>query len=234
MSATAETSSRRKAWLVGPGLAALLLVLMGVSNLRYPTAGDAEPYHAAIRDAASEVALDFGPWQGTPSEIPEAAVELLKPNLLTGRSYVDEENRRAAEFVLVQCRDARDLSGHWPPRCYKANGYTQSGQQDRDWTVDGVTLPGVEYTFVRQSANERSEIVVANFLILPTVGYVRDMESVYEAGADYSRRHLGAAQVQVVTLASTPAEVRDDIFRELIGHHLPVISRVAATDTPMP
>ncbi len=217
-------------WLVGPGCAALLLAAMGISHLNFPEPADAAPYHAALLDINAGLPIEFGPWEGKPIELPTAAVQLLKPNVLLGRAFVDMEHRRAGQFLLVQCKDARDLSGHWPPNCYKTSGYTQTGAVERTWTVDGVELPGVEYTFVRQTAHERSAMVVANFLILPTVGYVRSMKDVYEAGSDYSRRYLGAAQVQVVTAANLPQEARDGIFHDLVSAHLPLIRAVADPD----
>ena len=226
----ASVRRRTLGWLVGPGCAAVLLAAMGISHLNFPEPADAAPYHAALLEIEAGLPLEFGPWEGQPIELPTAAVQLLKPNVLLGRAFVDTERRRAGQFLLAQCRDARDLSGHWPPNCYKTSGYTQTGRVERTWTVDGVELPGVEYTFVRETANERSAMVVANFLILPTVGYVRSMDDVYEAGSDYSRRYLGAAQVQVVTSAGLPPDARDAIFNELVSAHLPLIRAVADPD----
>ena len=227
----ASVRRRTLGWLVGPGLAAVLLAAMGVSHLNFPEPADAAPYHAALLDAAAELPLEFGPWEGKPIELPTAAVQLLKPNVLLGRAFVDTEHRRAGQFLLVQCQDARDLSGHWPPNCYKTSGYTQTDRVERTWNVDGTVLPGVEYTFVRDTNNQRSAMVVANFLILPTVGYVRSMDDVYEAGSDYSRRYLGAAQVQVITAATLDREARDAIFQDLVSAHLSLIRAVAESDS---
>lgn len=239
--------------LIAPALAAILLLAMGVGNAGFPTAEDAEPYHTRIMALTDDSPKQFGPWDSKPVDIPKSAVELLRPNAMLSRTFYDATNRRRAEFLIVQCKDARDLSGHWPPNCYKANGYTQADVQQRTWTVAPNTtakpntepveisggstenipgaIPGVEYTFAIETAGQSSRLVVANFMILPGVGYVQDMASVRDAGADPRRRSLGAAQVQVVTDASYTQAQRDDIFRELIGPHLPLIRAIADAET---
>ena len=208
-------------------LAVLLLMGMGLHSMSFPSAADAEPYHAAVLAAKNQAPTAFGPWESRPDELPPSAIQLLKPNALLSRAFLDTANRRAGDFLVVQCKDARSLSGHWPPNCYKATGYTQTGQDDRVWTVDGEEFPGVEYFFEIDTAGRRSQLVVANFMILPGSGYAADMASVREAGADHLRRHFGAAQVQVVTDASYPQEVRDAVFTELLRAHLPLIRTIA-------
>lgn len=241
---------------IGPALAAALLVAMGLANAGFPTAEDAEAYHQRIYALTDDAPKAFGPWESRPVDIPKAAVELLRPNAILSRAFFDADQKRWASFLIVQCKDARDLSGHWPPNCYKANGYTQADAQPRTWIVQsdaagdvpdaaspgdsipedsipgvlipGVSIPGVEYTFEIETAGDQSRLVVANFMILPGVGLVPDMESVRDAGGDPQRRFLGAAQVQVVTDASYSSEQRDVIFRELVGPHLPLIQAIAA------
>lgn len=226
---------------IAPAIAGVLLLAMGVGNAGFPTAEDAEPYHSRIMALTDDSPKTFGPWDSRPVEIPKSAVELLRPNAMLSRTFFDATNQRRAEFLIVQCKDARDLSGHWPPNCYKANGYIQADVQPRAWTVgadagstsDAVALaiPGVEYTFEIETAGDSSRLVVANFMILPGVGYVQDMASVRDAGADPRRRSLGAAQVQVVTDASYTPSQRDAIFRELIGPHLPLIRSIADAES---
>ncbi len=213
-----------------PVLAALLLLGMGLGNLSFPAPEDAEAYHEQVRAIRDAAPLDFGPWEGRTIDLPASAVQLLKPNAILSRSFVDSTARRRAEFMVVQCKDARDLSGHWPPNCYKTSGYTLTAQFARTWTVGGVTFPGVEYHFELETAYQRDRIVVANFMILPEIGYVPDMHSVREAGADYRRRYFGAAQVQVVTDAAYTDEMRDEMFKEVLAPHLPLIQKIVDPD----
>lgn len=226
-------SRPRSAWLVfaAPTLATVLLLGMGFNSLSFPSAADAEPYHAAVLAAQNDAPSEFGPWDSRPIELPPSAIQLLKPNAILSRTFFNKSGQRSGDFLVVQCKDARSLSGHWPPNCYKATGYTQAGEQPRTWSVGGQDFPGIEYTFEIDTAGRRSRLAVANFMILPGVGYVPDMASVREAGADHLRRYFGAAQVQVVTDASYPPEVRDAIFTDILRAHLPLIRTIADLPT---
>jgi len=227
--------------LVVPALASALLVAMGVANAGFPTAADAEPYHTRILAMSHDTPAAFGDWVSRPIDVPPSAVELLRPNAMLSRQFRDPVQRRQASILIVQCKDARDLSGHWPPNCYKASGYTQTHVEPRTWPALGSktqsasdmqqTIPGVEYTFDMETAAGPSRLVVANFLIVPGVGLVPDMASVRDAGADPQRRSLGAAQVQVVTDGSHNRAERDAIFAELLTPHAPLIDAILNTDT---
>ncbi|MEL7088177.1 MAG: exosortase-associated EpsI family protein, partial [Planctomycetota bacterium] len=177
--------------------------------------------------AQREAPAEFGPWDSRAIELPPSAIQLLKPNAILSRRFFDAAAQRTGDFLIVQCKDARSLSGHWPPNCYKATGYTQTDQRDRTWQVDGLSFPGIEYTFAIDTVGRRSELVVANFMILPGVGFAADMDSVREAGSSHLRRHFGAAQVQVVSDAAYPRDQRDAVFVEIVRAHLPLIRAIA-------
>ena len=51
-------------------------------------------------------------------------------------------------FLLVQCRDARDLQGHWPPVCYRGQGWVQSAALPRSWEVQDLQVEGMQYDFL--------------------------------------------------------------------------------------
>ena len=230
------TTSTRRFWLsiVAPAAAALLLVGMGAVNRTFPDAEDAEPYHQRIRDVIGEAPNIIGPWESRPVELPPAAIQLLRPNAHRSRSYHNPQTGEQVSFLLVQCKDARDLSGHWPPNCYKATGYTLASADDRVWEVGDLKIPGVDYLFEIFTAGRQNSMVVSNFMILPGVGFVPDMFSVREAGADPQRRHFGAAQVQVVTDAGMTEDRRRQVFDELIEAHLPLIREIADMPSPLP
>lgn len=213
--------------IAAPALAAGCLMGMGLMSLSFPGAADAEPYHRAVLAARLEAPTEFGPWESVAVELPPSAIQLLRPNATLSRHFYDDQNRLAGDFLVVQCKDARSLSGHWPPNCYKATGYTQASAQPRTWHVDGQAFRGVEYVFEISTAEYATRLAVANFMILPGVGYVPDMASVREAGADHLRRHYGAAQVQVVTDADDPPEARDAVVDRLLRAHLPLIRTIA-------
>lgn len=231
------TPSRTPAWLA-PVLCVVLLAGLGAVNLGFPTAGDAAPYHDAVRATLDAAPTSFGRWASRPVELPPSAVEMLRPNATRSRSFYHADDGRRAELLVVQCRDARDLAGHWPPNCFKATGYTLLDARRRDFDVHDpddpgrpTQLPGVEYLFETTTAHGTLRIAVANFMILPGVGYVPDMDGVRTAGADPRRRHLGAAQVQVVTDAELTPAARDAVFSELMRPHLPAVRAIADADT---
>jgi hypothetical protein len=225
MNDTAPTRGSIWRWLA-PVLAVGLLLGMGLQYRGFPDADDAEPYHREVYAATASAPEAFGGWTSRPVEVPPSAIELLRPNAIRSRTYVHGPTNAQAGFLIVQCKDARDLSGHWPPNCYKANGYTMTHTQPRTWTIHGQEISGVDYTFEINTAGRSTAIVVSNFMVLPGVGTVPDMFSVREAGADPRRRHFGAAQVQVVTDASYAPAQRDAIFYQLLGGHQALLQRI--------
>src|SRR5688500_20314095 len=89
---------------------------------------DAEPYHARARAAVDQVPYFIGTWTGQDDEIPVAAQKLLRPNAILMRTFVDSSpgdyrsKYRSASLPIVECREARDMVGHYPPICYRPHG----------------------------------------------------------------------------------------------------------------
>src|SRR4051812_41694193 len=175
---------------------------------------DAEPYHKLARDAISSLPYQINGWVGRDDEIPPAAVKLLRPNKMISRTYVDPLHiSRSAGVLVVQCKDSRDMLGHYPPVCYPAHGMTMLSEQQRDWAVgDRATIPGTEYVFLHDDGVSKYRMAVYNFMIVPNVGIVRDMKGIANAAQDYQRRYFGAAQFQVTMSAEMPQYDRDRIF----------------------
>jgi hypothetical protein len=162
-------------------------------------------------------------------ELPAAAIQLLKPNVHFYRTYVKprfpgprhtpEADWQAVSLLVVQCRDPSDMSGHYPPNCYTRSGKKLAENLDQTWTIPGLDKPirGKEYHFRGGTYMQPELIVIYNFFILPGRGIVPDMDQVRDASGDYSRRHYGATQVQVVfhdPSMSKPA--RDNAFIALM------------------
>jgi len=208
--------------------AAALLVAGGLGFHRFPTASSAAGYHDRVLTLARAAPKTFGPWTGTAQEIPPSAIELLRPNATVSRNFVDDAGARAGQFLIVQCRDARDLAGHWPPNCYKSSGFTETGRAQTTWDAPGLPgVTGVTYRFERASLNGTLAMVVDNFLILPGVGFVPDMAAVRGAGDDPRRRHFGAAQVQVVTRPGLTEDQRRAVFAEILAPHAELLNTIA-------
>jgi len=175
----------------------------------------------------------IGQWIGKDEPIPTAAQQLLKPNGILSRTYSFDpaadfhEDFGQASVLIIQCRDSRDMLGHYPPKCYPAHGDTQTGEKPREWLVGDLLIPGMAYSFTRHFKDKQYTRVVYNFLIVPGQGLVPDMETLREASEYYERRAYGAAQFQVVMPDRVDEATRDEIFRALITPNINLIRELA-------
>ena len=228
--------------LAAPLLSVGLLAGIYVEQTTHLKPQDAEPYHDRAKAAVAEVPYFIGTWTGQDDEIPLAAQKLLRPNAILSRTFVDStppkdyrSSRRIASLLVVQCRDSRDMVGHYPPICYRAQGRTpdEKNTAPRDWTVNGKEIPGYEYQFVEAFKNGARRTIVYNFLIVPGVGIARDMKGVERAAEDHQKRHYGAAQFQVVfqsdASAELPREERDEIFATLMGPNIQLVETLTSS-----
>src|SRR5947207_4217407 len=119
--------------LTWPVLSLALLGGIAAEQHRRLKPRDVEPYHARAAAAVKAVPYVIGYWTGKDDEIPSAAQKLLRPNAILSRTYSDNDpgrggiyrtRRRDASLLVVQCRDSRDMVGHYPPICYRAHGMT--------------------------------------------------------------------------------------------------------------
>ena len=191
----------------------------------------AEGFHQRAKASIEQLGYivsdaENGSWIGQDSPPTRAAVELLRPNCILSRHYVDQSRRdpfRQCDVLIVQCRDSRDMVGHYPENCYPNGGESLVRKLPRDWQVGDKTITGTEYTFERFSRGSPQRRVVYNFLVVPGVGIVRDIKGVNKAAEDYQRRHFGAAQFQFVMDDGLSREDRDKIFATLMGSNLGVL-----------
>lgn len=183
-------------------------------------------FHRRAADAISTIPYRVGAWDGTDGAVPPAAQALLRPNAMFARQYLSSRTGEWAKLVVIQTRDPRDMSGHYPPNCYAGSGWTSSATPlARDFNIGGVSIPVVEYEFMRTADAPR--IVIYNWFILPGRGLRRDMPAVRRATGDFRTRAYGAAQVQVIVDASMPQARRHEVFAELVE---PVLGLVRVMD----
>lgn len=218
----------RKMNLYAPLLAAALLAGMGVQHWRQPTPADAAPFFARVRDAAAHVPQRIGAWTGVDVPMPPAAAQLLKPNVLLARQYTNADTHETATFVLVHCKDARDMAGHYPPNCYPAHGWNQQSATPRDWHIHGRAIHGMEYAFRYAGAMGGRRMIVEDFMVMPDGQTLRHIAGVRRAAADYTRHFFGAGQIQLVMDASIAPARRTAIFHEIIGANLPLIEALGS------
>jgi hypothetical protein len=168
------------------------------------------------------VTIDGVQWASQERKAETAAVRLLRPNTILSRHYVEgvlDRYPRTADLLIVQCRDSRDMTGHYPPICYKNIGYELTATDStRSADVGGQTVPFTEYQFEKWSQGQPQRLSIYNFFVVPGRGVVRDIKGVHAAAEDYERRFFGAAQFQVlIPLNQVPLrDDRDRIFTGLI------------------
>lgn len=219
------------------GPAVCLGILAGIvwENGRHTKPADAEPFHVAAKSAIESWPKTVGDWTGRDTELPRAAIQLLKPNSYFCRRYFNtrQPGRPPVSLLVVQCRDPIDMSGHYPPNCYPNNGKPQVWEQERTWTVAGSATPirGMEYHFESGSFRSPQRTVVYNFFVLPGKGIVPDMQQVRDASGDFQRRHFGAAQIQVVFEYGDQIEQsrRDEVLVALIEGNPGILSALSTT-----
>lgn len=209
-------------------LAVLILTGVGVSAALRPQPVDAEPYHEHVREVANRLPLRIGPWVATETELPPAAVKLLRPNIMRALDFYNEETGEEVSLLLVQTKDARDMIGHYPPVCYPSHGWTVNSQQPGDWQVGSHHITGTEYDISYESTSERTDMTIVNFLVMPDGQFMRDMQGVKHAASDYRRHFFGSAQVQVVTPSSMTPQRREEVVRELIGANLELLDALGS------
>jgi hypothetical protein len=222
-------------------LTVALLLGLTADTLTRPRPGHAEPFHSRALAATNAMATPDG-WTFTDLKVPDGAVTLLKPNAQICRQY--STPIRPFQFLLIQCRDARDMGGHYPPICYPASGWVAvRDEKEKEpvarpmtWLVNGKTIIGMENEFTGTADGQQFTRVVDDLLILPLgLGrncYARKIEDVRAAAADYLRQFYGAAQIQLIFDGAVPENDRREIFTQLIGKNMNLLTVLERCDEP--
>jgi hypothetical protein len=213
-------------------LTVALLLGLTADTLTRPQPGDADPYHLRVKAAEAQIAAPDG-WTFKDDKLPEAAIALLKPNAKLYRQFWAPHQ---FQLLFIQCRDARDMGGHYPPVCYPASGWVavvdenttdlEDKGRDMTWTVGSKTIIGKEYKFTGSQDGQTITRVVDNLLILPRGSncYVRSMRDIRHVAADYLRQFYGAAQIQLIFDGAVPEDERREVFSELIGKNMNLLN----------
>jgi hypothetical protein len=209
----------------------LLLAGVGAHRISTRTPVDATAYHARVKAAVEGIPINVGGWVGAEMDVPPAAVALLRPNVLAGRSYKDESQNRVVTLAVIQCEDTRDMAGHYPPICYPANGWKLLQTDYIDVSQDEhTTLPVARYLFDRSSALETVQKWVYNVLILPVEGGVKDMDAVRRAASNHMARQRGAAQIQLVLSGDVPEADQRLFVNQFLTALRPVVNEIVQFD----
>lgn len=223
-------------------LTVALLMGLTAETLSRPRPGDAEPYHARVKAVVAQMATPQG-WTFKDLEIPSGAIMLLKPNGQICRQYTTPT--RQFQFLLIQCRDARDMGGHYPPICYPASGWVPVMDEQAKpnpkpvarpmtWTIGDRVIVGMEYEFTGNTDGQTITRTVDNLLILPSGRdcYVQEMKQIQAAASDYLRQIYGAAQIQLIFDGAVPENERRELFTQLIGKNMNVLNVLETSDEP--
>jgi hypothetical protein len=217
---------------IAPILATLLVLsaLAADKALLRPVPAVADTYHARVREAADELPWHLGPWLGTEVPVPQAAVQMLKPNAIIAREFRNIETGERVTLLFVHVRDARDIIGHYPPVCYRSQGWSQINTRSSDWSTPERVLQGTEYTFSRGRLEGSTTTVVDNFLMLPGGETCRDMDAIELAAQDRLWKLFGASQVQFIHDGSVRPERRREIVEEIVYLLQPVLNAISNRD----
>ena len=117
--------------LASPLLCLALLGGIVAEDRTHLKPADVEPYHAGAKAVHRSLARNRSRTAiGRPSDdrsLPPAAEQLLHPNCKIDRRYTSSSlsstgNPAQASLLIVQCKDSRDMPGHYPPICYPGAG----------------------------------------------------------------------------------------------------------------
>src|SRR5580700_9447343 len=111
---------------------AALAILGAVAVQNYAarvSSPDLDAYRANIRQAAADIPKRIGSWIGQDIAVPTRALTVLQPNVLISRDYLNVENGLHAGVLFVHCSDAHHMVGHFPTRCYPADGWQLVGSE---------------------------------------------------------------------------------------------------------
>ena len=213
---------------VGWPIAATVILLAGiVAERAYHGVApvDATRYHEQVAEAADEVPTSAGPWIGRDTPVPTQAEGLLQPVAIVSRTYQNISTGRQVGFLAVQTHDIDKLMGHYPPNCYPSQAWTPVGTKEREWTVDDLTIRGVEYQFRPPNFDEKQPpITIINFITAPGGHLLRTMDELEVVAQDRSRGKLGAGQFQLLFYAGEDEALRDEIFARFVRMSRPLIT----------
>jgi hypothetical protein len=210
-----------------------VLLLGAMAAQRYQTLRrpvDVSQYHARIREAATKVPTRIEGWVGSDIPVPVQATTLLQPNVILSRRYLNLESGKTAGVLLVHCSDAHDMAGHFPLRCYPAQGWKLQRSTPHEWQVGPYTVPGMEYQFSKVAqVGERGggeNLIVCNFLMRPGGLLLRNMDEMTRSIRGAGGQAAGAAQVQVYFGSDITEEDRKRAFITLMNGYKPLLDAI--------
>jgi Protein of unknown function (DUF3485) len=216
-----KNNTRHPVSVLSERLAAVLSVLLlcgaAAESWQFRPPPDATGYFNHVKAAADALPLMTGDWIGTTTPVSQGAIDMLHPNVIISRDYRNTATGATVGFLFVECQDARDELGHFPPVCYPAQGWLLQSTASKDWQVGDTTLHGKEYTLSQGEFLNNQTQIVSDFFLMPGIGSEPDMNAVQSAAGDLQRRFYGVAQVQFIFPVEFSEAQRSQAISELIG-----------------
>jgi hypothetical protein len=216
---------------LAPIVCALALLGVGIwRTVERTPSRDTTAYMARAAARIDEVPYRIGRYIGIDADVTPGVVELLRPNRILQRRYIDPDTGESFSLVLVHCEVATDMTGHYPPNCYPRAGW-MSFEEPSTLTLEVVdtVIPARRYRFEKAGGLVPTRIEILNFFVLPT-GVQRfgdDIRLVDVVSRSQAATLLGAAQVQIITPAGMDRQRREAIWNEVLETVFPALDEIA-------
>lgn len=223
-------SDRHRPTVIPAAAAVLLASLLALRVLEQAPRVDIVRYMETSRNAIDAIPYRIGPFLGADRDVTPGAVELLQPNRILQRQYVDPETGEAFSLVLVHCGIAKDMTGHYPPNCYPRAGWVTDGPPDRQTLEsEGVVIPATLYHFQMQQGFSPQRMDILNFFIVPSgpQRFGADIRLVEQASGSAWTSRYGAAQVQIMTSRELAPERREAVWQSVLDAMSPALYAIA-------
>lgn len=185
---------------VASALILLWVAVFGGLNLEQPAW--AEEYHTDVASAINSIPQQVGDWIGSDDpEIQPAQQRILKPNIIVQRTYRQPGSDRYIRLLVVHCKLASDMNGHYPRICYPNTGWQLESADPMSIRLGTTAIPATHYAFTSSREGRDIEMYNVNFFILPAreQNLAASMEALERSARNVQRVGLGAAQVQFIS-----------------------------------
>ncbi|MFG0293285.1 MAG: exosortase-associated EpsI family protein [Phycisphaerales bacterium JB050] len=186
-----------------PMVSALILlgvIMFGGLGVELPVW--AEEYHAEVRSAINSIPEQVGDWIGTDDpEIQPAQQRILKPNIIVQRTYRQPGSNRYLRLLVVHCKLASDMNGHYPRICYPNMGWKLEGIEPMSIRMGTTAIPATQYEFTSTRDGREIKMYNINFFVLPAreQNLAADMQALEQSSRSVRKAGLGAAQIQFIS-----------------------------------
>jgi hypothetical protein len=201
---TPSRARRRIVSVAAPLASALLLggvLLFGGLAIDQPAW--AEDYHADVKSAINAIPEQVGTdWIGTDDpEVQPAQQRILKPNIIVQRTYRQPGSSRFLRMLVVHCKLASDMNGHYPRICYPNTGWQLESADPLSIRLGTTAIPATHYAFSSMRDGREVKMYIVNFFILPAreQNLAPDMAALEASARSVRKAGLGAAQVQFIS-----------------------------------